>query len=71
MTQRPRLLLVLAALAILPLSGSAPDAGTDSSIKGLFDGLPMAFIENRGQWDSPARFIAQRGCMLARLEPRR
>ncbi|MHC4140485.1 MAG: DUF7948 domain-containing protein [Planctomycetota bacterium] len=30
---------------------------------------PLAFVENRGQWDTPARFVARRGPMVARLEP--
>ena len=28
----------------------------------------LAFVENRGQWDTPATFIARRGPLLARLE---
>jgi hypothetical protein len=31
-------------------------------------GLPMAFVPNEGQWDTPARFVAHRGPMVARLE---
>ncbi len=33
------------------------------------DRLPLAFVENRGQWDAVARFVARRGPMVARLEP--
>ena len=28
-------------------------------------GLPLAFVENRGQWDSPARFVARNGPLTA------
>lgn len=31
--------------------------------------LPLDFIENRGQWDSPTRFIASKGSISARFEP--
>lgn len=31
--------------------------------------LPLDFIENRGQWDSQAKFIASKGAITARFEP--
>jgi hypothetical protein len=31
--------------------------------------LPLAFVENQGQWDTPAKFVARRGGMVARIEP--
>ena len=30
--------------------------------------LPLSFVENIGQWDTPARFVARRGPMTARFE---
>ena len=33
--------------------------------------LPLTFMENRGQWESPARFLVESGPLLARLEPGR
>ena len=30
--------------------------------------LPLAFVENRGQWRTEARFVARRGGLIARLE---
>lgn len=32
--------------------------------------IPLAFVENQGQWDTPARFVAWRGPMVARFEAR-
>jgi len=31
--------------------------------------MPLAFVENRGQWDPPARFIARRGGTSVHVEP--
>jgi len=31
--------------------------------------LPLAFVENRGQWDTVARFVARRGGLTCRVEP--
>ncbi len=39
-----------------------------SSELGSLADRPLAFVENRGQWDTPARFVAWRGAMTARLE---
>jgi hypothetical protein len=30
--------------------------------------LPLAFVENQGQWETPARFVAREGAMTAGLE---
>src|SRR5262245_23706395 len=30
--------------------------------------LPLAFVENLGQWDTSANFVAKRGGMTARIE---
>ena len=35
---------------------------------GTLEELPLAFVENRGQWDTPAQFVARRGPLVARLE---
>ena len=31
--------------------------------------LPLAFVENQGQWDTAAQFVARQGGLTARLEP--
>jgi hypothetical protein len=33
----------------------------------LLTNLPMDFIENRGQWQTPAKFIARKGALEAAL----
>ena len=32
-------------------------------------GLPLDFVENRGQWPTPAKFVASKGPVAAALEP--
>jgi len=39
---------------------------SDSSI---LERLPIDFIENRGQWQTPARFVASKGAVAAAFEP--
>jgi hypothetical protein len=43
-----------------------PAPGTTSS--GSIAGLPLDFVENRGQWDGSAVFVARQGRMAASLE---
>lgn len=40
----------------------------DVSASSMLAGLPVAFIENQGQWDARARFMARRGGMVAWFE---
>ena len=47
----------------VPGALGSPSAGSE-----VLDRLPLRFVENRGQWDTPARFVARRGSMTARLE---
>ncbi|HKB16126.1 MAG TPA: hypothetical protein VKF62_08670, partial [Planctomycetota bacterium] len=68
-----RLVLVLAAagLGSSALAGAAVDGGGSKSLGGrspFFATPPLTFVENRGQWDGPARLVARRGAMVAWLE---
>lgn len=49
-------------VGILPAAGPS-DAPTPGPSQ-----LPLAFVANEGQWDTPAAFIARRGAMTARFE---
>jgi len=48
---------------------SLPAAGTESRAPFTLSGLPVDLIENRGQWDTSARFVATRGAAWTALEP--
>jgi hypothetical protein len=65
------LALVLATPAIsAPLQSELVDQLRDSNPwSDSLSGLPLTFVENLGQWKTPARFIANAGPMIARLEP--
>ena len=52
-------------LATLAIGGDAP-AGQDGGARRL----PTPFVENRGQWETPARFLARRGGRAVRIENR-
>jgi len=56
--------LFLAPLLSATLQGAGENAGSAA----MLSRLPLAFVENRGQWDTPARFVARRGGMTARVE---
>lgn len=43
-----------------------PSRATESTILGR---LPVDFIENRGQWQTPAKFAARKGAIEAAFEP--
>ena len=60
----------VACLAGLPCLGMSPNEGDRDASPGaaVLSRLPLAFVENRGQWDTPARFVARRGGMTARIE---
>ena len=47
-------------------SASAPAAATESV---ALAGLPLDFVENRGQWDGPSSFVARQGPVAAFIEP--
>lgn len=57
----------LALSALLPLPVAAQDSGTGHRPvpADLLANLPLAFVENDGQWQTPARFVARRGDLLA------
>ncbi|HZN37765.1 MAG TPA: Ig-like domain-containing protein [Planctomycetota bacterium] len=42
-------------------------AALESSAADLLARVPLAFVENRGQWADPARFVARRGSTSAHL----
>ncbi len=42
--------------------------GQDSFGSAMLAGLPLAFVENRGQWDARARFMARQGGMATWFE---
>jgi hypothetical protein len=68
-TGHVRLELIALLLAIVPwarLAAAGPAAPVDQG-PGLAS-APLAFVENQGQWDDPAKFVARRGPMVARLE---
>jgi hypothetical protein len=46
-----------------------PVAGTDSRESVTLSGLPVDLVENRGQWNMSARFVATRGAVWTALEP--
>jgi len=48
---------------------SLPAAGTESRAPFTLSGLPVDLIENHGQWDTSARFVATRGAAWTALEP--
>src|SRR2546422_2475335 len=48
---------------------SAPAAGTERREAFTLSGLPVDLIENRGQWNASARFVATRGAAWTALEP--
>ena len=50
-------------------AGLKPGA-SGSAVAGaaMLSRLPLAFVENQGQWETPARFVARRGGMTARFE---
>jgi len=68
------------ALALTTLSSASPPAAramggghaaadrTEARPEALLRSLPLAFVVNRGQWDAPARFVAQRGDLAVRVE---
>jgi hypothetical protein len=68
--------LAIAVLCCLPaVAGEAVEKGSPQAAVATPDGaaaalgrLPLAFVENRGQWNSSARFIVRQGAMTARLE---
>ena len=68
-TRRLSLLAVaLTVVVFLPDSVSKPETPHASPVS-AFASLPLSFVENRGQWESAARFVARRGGLVARLEP--
>jgi hypothetical protein len=48
--------------------GDAPATDTKADHTALLARLPLDFVENRGQWDPPTRFAAQKGAMVASFE---
>jgi len=70
-------LVVLSALGLAMFAGHGLRAGKAartaspalaSNVQGGLIRLPLTFVENQGQWDSPARFVAQKGNMAVRFE---
>ncbi|MEZ6014437.1 MAG: hypothetical protein R3F49_04935 [Planctomycetota bacterium] len=57
--------------AELGLSGAPPrgEPRVRSATVSPLSKVPFAFIENRGQWETPARFIATRGPVRIYVEP--
>ncbi len=48
--------------------GQRPSASATEA-RAILSGLPLTFLENVGQWDSPARFAARRGPVTVAVEP--
>ncbi len=40
----------------------------DTVATAMLAGLPFVFVQNQGQWDTPAKFVARRAGMIARFE---
>src|SRR5262245_10351537 len=60
------LLLTCYVVASFPMWSAAP-VQTDSA-SSMLAKLPADFVENRGQWNGPAKFVARRGHVVASLE---
>ena len=72
-TRRASVLTVAGLLLVASISphagapsASAPAAATESV---ALAGLPLDFVENRGQWDGPSSFVARQGPVAAFIEP--
>jgi hypothetical protein len=62
--------LMLPFVLLSVVEGNPPGhVSVDVARDGPLGSRPLAFVENRGQWETPARFVARRGPMVARLEP--
>src|SRR2546425_5204240 len=64
----------LVAISLILLGASALDGqrmapSRRTATSGSLAGLPLDFVENRGQWDSSATFVAHQGRLAASLEP--
>jgi hypothetical protein len=57
-----------AALAALNLPASAVPGSPPLSPAGVLAGRSLIFVENRGQWATPARFVAWNAAMALHLE---
>ncbi|MHC4108445.1 MAG: DUF7948 domain-containing protein [Planctomycetota bacterium] len=80
MVSYKQILRTLIVLSVVAMAASGAPAGTrsvddDARAGGnaLDPGLtqagrPLAFVQNQGQWNSPARFVARRGPMVASFE---
>jgi hypothetical protein len=51
-----------------PAAGAEPPPQADIAPASASAVLPIAFIPNHGQWDTPAAFVVRQGPMVARLE---
>ncbi|HKB16192.1 MAG TPA: hypothetical protein VKF62_09000, partial [Planctomycetota bacterium] len=54
--------------ACLPPAPEGGEVGQTASGSDMLARLPLAFVENRGQWDTPARFVARRAGLVVRIE---
>src|SRR6266850_1116866 len=62
----------LVAITLILLGASALDGrriASSPATPASLAGLPLDFVENRGQWDSSATFVAHQGRLTASLEP--
>ena len=68
--------LVLVAVAVTaavtptatPPAPSSRPARQPREAAALWARMPLAFVENRGQWDTAARFVAHRGALTAAFD---
>jgi hypothetical protein len=51
------------------MASSPADDRPDAHESVTLSGLPLDFVENRGQWDGSAAFVARQGRLAASLEP--
>ena len=67
-----KLTMLIAAAALLTSAvahSQTPRGDSIPASAGILKELPLAFVENQGQWETPARFVARMGPLVARAEP--
>ncbi|MHC4217885.1 MAG: hypothetical protein ACYSU7_05450, partial [Planctomycetota bacterium] len=64
-----RVFCVMAAVIAVALNAAATAQLTPGNPGSSHPGAPaLAFVENQGQWETPALFVARRGPMLVALD---
>jgi hypothetical protein len=60
------MVLLVGTVVGQPVVGDQPENAT--AVRASFRKLPLGFVENRGQWDARARFVARKPGIVAWLE---